>query len=77
MQGRSPLNPFLEGPPQRTVPENLHSEAARQVIHHATHLEVLVVIPRERTPLESTNHRGRIPQTLYGKWYYHICALKM
>lgn len=45
VQGRSPLNPFLEGPPQRMVPENLHSEAARQVIHHDALLAVLVVIP--------------------------------
>lgn len=34
VQGRSPLNPFLGGPPRRKVPENLRSEAARQAIHH-------------------------------------------
>lgn len=36
VQGRSPLNPFLEGPPQRKVPENLHSETATQAIYQAT-----------------------------------------
>lgn len=39
VQGRSPLNPFLGGPPQRKVPENLHSNTAKgeQLIGRVIH----------------------------------------
>lgn len=47
VQGRSPLNPFPEGPPQRKVPENLCRATARQVIHHTTCSTLLEFLERE------------------------------